>query len=259
MSPAPIPLQSALVYGPVDSRRLGRSLGVNPLGAGRKLCNMSCIYCQYPEEEGEAGSFPDLAAVLDAVERALPGSGAEAVTVAGNGEPTLHPAFLDLARGLARLRDRYAPGAPLCLLTNGSRLDQAEVRAALDGFDRPIVKLDAGDPRTLHAINRPRGIDLERLLAGLVALPRLELQSMFVGGAVSNATPDRVARWIEAVRLVRPRFVQVTTVDRGTCVAGVRPVPAEYLETLAGLLRAEGIEAEAYPCRDEGAFGVTEV
>lgn len=258
--PQPIPLQSDWAYGPVPSRRLGRSLGVNLLPRDRKVCTFDCVYCQYdatPAAETPRG-LPAADEVLAAVEEALRRDpGCDAITLAGNGEPTLHPAFDEVVAGLARLRDAHAPGAALVLLSNGARLDAPGVRAAVATLDRPFFKLDSGDAATLRAVDRPRRrAALPRLLAGLRRLGpgRFWLQAMFVRGAVDNATPAALAAWLEVVTSLAPAGVHLTTVDRGTTLPGVLPVPAARLEALAEATRGRGVPAEAFPCPDEARF-----
>lgn len=254
--PEPIPLQPGLVYGPVDSRRFGRSLGVNLLPADRKLCTMDCIYCQYRTTAGDAGAFPEVGAVLAAVEKALrKNPDCEAITIAGNGEPTLHPDFPEVVHGLLALRDRLGIRAKLCVLTNGTRLGRLDVREALEACELPVVKLDAGDDATLSAINRPRGSRLADIVEGLSHLRRFQLQALFVNGAVSNATDTALNPWLDLVRRLTPERVQVTTVDRGTSCPGVLPVArARLLEIARQVALRAGVPADVTPCRDEARF-----
>lgn len=254
--PTPIPLQSELAYGPVRSRRLGRSLGVNLLPPGRKLCTFDCVYCQYDATPDAApAGFPAPEQVWEAVEAALRRAPCDAITVAGNGEPTLHPELARIVDGLDWLRTTHAPLAELVLLTNGTRLGTAELRAALPRFDRAFFKLDAGDDVVMRAIDRPRGFSIARLEAGLRALKTpFWLQAMFVTGARDNATPDALERWLDLVEGLRPVGVHVTTIDRGTTVPGLLPVSAERLERLAARVCTRGVPAEAFPCPEEGRF-----
>lgn len=254
--PTTIPLQADLAYGPVQSRRFGRSLGVNLLPPGRKLCTFDCVYCQYDATPDAApAGFPTPAQVLEAVEAALRRGRCDAITVAGNGEPTLHPQLARIAAGLVALRAVHAPDAELVLLSNGTRVGTPELVAALPSFDRVFFKLDAGDDATLSAIDRPRGFSLGRLVSGLRGLSGpFALQAMFVAGACDNSTPDAVKRWLSVVLALGPTLVHVTTIDRGTTVEGLRPVPAERLEEIAARLRARGIAAEAFPCQQETRF-----
>lgn len=251
-----IPLQSELAYGPVPSRRFGRSLGVNLLPAGRKLCTFDCVYCQYDATpHADVTRFPAPERVWEVVEAALRRAPCDAITIAGNGEPTLHPELDVVMTGLVRLRDRHAPQASLVLLSNGARLHEPGARAALAWFDRTFFKLDGGDEETLRAIDRPRGATLPRLVD---ALRRLDapfgLQTMFVTGAQDNASPAAVTRWLDLVVRLRPVELHVTTIDRGTTVPGLRPVPAARLLEIADAARARDLRVEAFPCGDEALF-----
>jgi len=265
MTPPPIPIQSALVYGPVASRRFGRSLGVNLLPVDRKVCNLRCVYCQYGDGDApRCGPRPDqveLSAaeqVLEAVERALAGGAAcDSITVAGNGEPTLHPDLVRIADGLVRLRDRLSPGTPLVLLTNGTRLGLVPVREALRRFDRRVVKLDAGQETTFRAVNRPNGTSLHAVVAALQTLGQpFTVQSLFFRGAMDNATPPLLRAWAATLRAARPTDVQVTTLERGTELAGLEPVSAADLEAIAAGARRLGLPARAFPCSAEERFSL---
>src|SRR6266508_3536472 len=161
-------LQTGLVYGPVRSRRLGRSLGVNLSPPGRKTCNFNCAYCQYGWTDFPVrGTFPSPAEVIDAVDCALARDpDIDTITVAGNGEPTLHPAFAPIAEGLFHVRARRAPHAKLALLSNGSTLNRLDVVYSLARFDTRCMKLDAGDATTFRRVNAPP-MPLGRLIADL--------------------------------------------------------------------------------------------
>lgn len=254
--PTTIALQADLAYGPVTSRRFGRSLGVNLLPPGRKLCTFDCVYCQYDATPDAApAGFPAAEQVLDAVEAALRREPCDAITVAGNGEPTLHPELARIAAGLASLRAAHAPAAKLLLLSNGTRLGTPGLDDALPSFDRAFFKLDAGDDALLHTIDRPRAFSLERLTDGLRALRMpFALQAMFVTGRHDNASPAAVARWLDRVVALSPVAVHVTTIDRGTTLDGLRPVRAERLQGIAARVRARAIPAEAFPCPQEARF-----
>jgi wyosine [tRNA(Phe)-imidazoG37] synthetase (radical SAM superfamily) len=243
-------LQSELVYGPVQSRRLGRSLGVNLGPAGRKTCNFNCAYCQYGWTDFPAkASFPRPADVIDALEDALQRhQDVDAITVAGNGEPTLHPAFAPIAEGLSRVRARRAPHARLALLSNGSTLNRLDVVYGLRHFDERYMKLDAGDATTFRLMNGPP-MPLGRLLADLRSVGNLTLQSMFVRDAesiVDNTTPKALAAWLDAVSRVRPQGVHVYTLDRAPARRSLQKVPAPVLYDIADRVAALGIPARVF-------------
>jgi wyosine [tRNA(Phe)-imidazoG37] synthetase (radical SAM superfamily) len=245
-------LRAGIVYGPVSSRRLGRTLGVNLAPAGRKACNFGCAYCRYGRSELTVRrDWPDPAAIVEAVEHALATCGEiDAITVAGHGEPTLHPAFAPIAEGLFDVRRRLAPKVRLALLSNGSTLNRLEVVNALSRFDVRCMKLDAGDATTFRLMNHAP-ISLARLIGDLRGVGRVTLQSMFVrdaGGKVDNTTPDAVHAWLEAVERIRPDGVDLCTVDP-TVTAGssLQKVPDGVLEQIAARVRALAVPARVYP------------
>lgn len=240
-------LQCGIVYGPVASRRFGRSLGVNLAPAGRKTCNYNCAYCQYGWTAFPArGEFPRPDEVIEAVDAALARDpDVESITLAGNGEPTLHPAFAPIAEGLFQVRRRRAPSAKLVLLSNGSTLGRLDVVYSLGRFDRRCMKLDAGDATTYRLMNAAM-IPLSRLIADLRSVGRLTLQSMFVTDreqTVDNTTPFAVDAWLEAVDRVRPEAVDVYTLARPPARASLLPVARETLEAIAARVVALGIPA----------------
>jgi wyosine [tRNA(Phe)-imidazoG37] synthetase (radical SAM superfamily) len=240
-------LQSGIVYGPLRSRRLGRSLGVNLTPPGRKTCNFNCAYCQYGWTDAPPkGAFPPVGEVLEAVDAALAlDADVDAVTVAGNGEPTLHPAFARIAEGLVRVRAKRAPRAKLALLSNASTLHRLDVAYSLTHFDKRCMKLDAGDATTFRIINGAP-MTLGRLLADLSAIGDLTLQSMFVRdaeGVVDNTTPHAVEAWLQAVKRVGAKSVDLYTIARPPARGTLLRVPPLVLDAIAARVRALGVEA----------------
>ena len=240
-------LQTEIVYGPVHSRRLGRSLRVNLAPAGCKACNFNCAYCQYGWTKFPVPrDWPRPSDVIEAVDEALTRSpDVDHITVAGNGEPTLHPGFAPIAEGLFRIRARRAPDVKLALLSNGSTLDRLDVRYSLARFDERSMKLDAGDATTFRLMNAS-SIPLDRLLSNLRSVGQLTLQSMFVRdteGVIDNTTPRAIEAWLEAVRRVSPRRVDIYTVARSTARPSLRRVGSSMLETIAARVATLGIPA----------------
>ena len=243
-------LQKGLVYGPVRSRRLGQSLGINLAPIGRKTCNYNCAYCQYGWTQFPArGEFPRPSDVIDAVDAALARDPeVDAITLAGNGEPTMHPAFAPIADGLFHVRRRRAPSAKLVLLSNGSTLNRREVVASLARFDERCMKLDAGDATTYRLMNAAM-IPLNRLIDDLRAVGRLTLQSMFVTDrekTVDNTTPFAVNAWLEAVGRVGPEAVDVYTLARPPARGSLLPAPRETLDRIAARVVRLGIPARVF-------------
>lgn len=248
-------LQRDVIYGPVSSRRLGRSLGINLLPPGRKVCTFDCVYCQYgsadtvsaiPEQEG----FPSVSTVLQKVEEAVRRQRAplDYLTFSGNGEPTLHPDFPEIVSGLLRLRDRMCSQTRLAVLSNSSRMHRPEIRQAVERLDDPIMKLDAGDPQTLSLLSRPSAVvTFEKLVEGLAGMPRLIVQTMIIAGEVQNADGEAHEAWMATVARLSPEMVQIYTAERPVAESGVQRVPKERLEELASQAQQKtGIPVKAY-------------
>ncbi|MDY6877973.1 MAG: radical SAM protein [Chloroflexota bacterium] len=249
-----LPLERNIIYGPLFSRRLGRSLGVNLLPAGYKLCSFDCVYCHYGRTDvkklaptGE--DFPAVSRVLKAVKAALQKHLDVAyLTFSGNGEPTLRPHFPAIAAAVRRLRDELSPEVKLAIFSNGTTAHLPPVREALALFDAPILKLDAGDPETLARINRPApGVKLEDILDGLRAVPGCIIQSVMVDGQVSNVQGKAFEAWVAALAAVRPVQVQIYSTDYPVPEAGVERVLPYVLQRLAGEVKERtGLQARAY-------------
>ncbi|MBI2104803.1 MAG: radical SAM protein [Candidatus Omnitrophica bacterium] len=253
--PDTIPLQDTTVYGPIPSRRLGWSLGINVLPSSHKVCSSNCVYCQYgwtlpgPSPERLKRAPQLLEEIAEAFRRhAEEGTRVDCITLAGNGEPTLHPDLEELVIGIKRLRDARFPGAAVGILSDATQLDRPPVRRALALLDARYMKFDAADEATWRRINQPLGrADFRAMVAALAALPDIVLQSLFMQGAYDNTGEAHVQAWVEAVGLIRPRSVHVYTVDRGTAAPGITETPREALQAIADrLIAATGIPAEVF-------------
>ena len=253
--PDTIPLQDSVVYGPIRSRRLGASLGINVLPVSRKVCSSNCVYCQYGwTEPGSTAEplrrAPELLREIDEAfaRHAREGTPVDCITLAGNGEPTLHPDLEELILGLKRLRDTYFPRAAVGILTDSTQVTRPRVRRALELCDARYMKFDAADEATWRRINLPFGnTDFAAMVEELRRLPDIILQSMFIQGSYDNTGEPHVRGWVESVGRIRPSAVQVYTVDRGTAAEGIAEVPRKTLQAIADrLITATGIPAEVY-------------
>jgi wyosine [tRNA(Phe)-imidazoG37] synthetase (radical SAM superfamily) len=254
-----LPPLDHIIYGPVRSRRLGMSLGINLLPAGIKVCNMNCAYCQYgwsPRAmrfRGEGIGWPTPQAIEAVVTRRLmqaaeSGEILDRITVAGHGEPTLHPEFEEVVARLCSARDRVAPGLPLAILSNSTTAASADVRAGLACFDERYMKLDAGDPITYARINGP-GVPITRIIDALRLLAPVTIQSMFVTdakGDVDNTTDGAVHDWVAALEQARAERVHVYTLDRAPASGTLQRVPTRRLREIAEHARAAGIPARVF-------------
>jgi len=245
-------LQRRLTYGPIDSRRLGRSLGINILPFDRKVCTFDCCYCQYGRTMDRGDSFegfPTVDEVVRAVEAALwQNQTLDAITFSGNGEPTIHPEFPAIVRKVRFLRDKLASAVPLVLLSNSSVSLNERVRQAISLLDMRIMKLDVGGQETLDDVNRPRrGITFDDIVSGLSGTPDVVIQALFVKGSVDNRTDTLLKEWIDALTRVNPLEVQVYSLDRPVPDKGLEPVGMKELEDIAELVRSKlHVKAKAY-------------
>jgi wyosine [tRNA(Phe)-imidazoG37] synthetase (radical SAM superfamily) len=248
-------LERGIVYGPLFSRRLGRSLGVNVLPPDRKICSFDCVYCHYGATDERtltpaSAGFPTVERVLTGVEeglRAYPY--VDFLTFSGNGEPTLHPQFPTIVAEVCRLRDEISPGVKLALFSNGTTAGRAPVRRALAAFDAPLMKLDVGDSGTFSRINRPcRGVTWEGVVRALDGLPRLMVQSVLIGGRVSNVRDAAYEAWLDALAALQPARLQIYSTDYPVPDdAGVRQVPPPLLRRIAAQVEREtGVPTLAY-------------
>lgn len=249
-----LPLQSGIIYGPVASRRLGRSLGINVLPTTHKLCSFDCLYCQYGRTRVKAlrptnETFPSVEQVLAVTEQALNTHGPlDAITFSGNGEPTLHPEFPRIVAGLRALLERAHSQTNLALLSNASTCHSPNIQACMPAIDQPILKLDAADPQTFQSLNRPaNGVRLERILAGMQCIQGLIIQCMLVDGPLGNVHHVAFEAWLAALEAIRPEQVQVYSLDRPGSDPRLQRVPPTELEHLA--MRASertGLSVTAY-------------
>jgi wyosine [tRNA(Phe)-imidazoG37] synthetase (radical SAM superfamily) len=239
-----IPLQAGIIYGPILSRRLGRSLGINLLPINQKVCTFDCVYCQYgPASVSESAftgaNYPSVSDVLLQVEKAIKKPRTiDCLTFSGNGEPTLHPDFLEIVEGVNILRNRLRPGAKLAILSNSSRVTQPSIFSALKRIDMPMMKLDAGDPQTFQTINRPtKFIDFWQMVAGLRSLSKLMIQSMLIDGKVSNVRGDAYRAWVDLLADLRPSEIHVYSLDRPTAYDEVETVNPRKIQGIAAELQ----------------------
>ncbi len=190
-----LPLQSGIIYGPVHSRRLGLSLGINLLPSTYKLCSFNCLYCQYGwtykptfNLTNQIKDLPRPEEISDALQRSLQGmirrrSKVDSITFSGNGEPTLHPELAEIIDRTRLFRDKYLPQAKLAILSNSSTVNKEEVRDALEMLDMRVMKLDAGSEELMRHLNEPAPpLYLGEIVDGLKKLKDVILQSLFVQG-----------------------------------------------------------------------------
>ena len=253
--PETIPLQDTVVYGPIHSRRLGHSLGINVLPASHKVCSSNCVYCQYGwtlpgRFEERLKRAPELLLEIEETFQryAQARTAVDCITLAGNGEPTLHPDLRELVMGIKQLRDAAFPRAAVGILSDSTQLNRPAVRQALELLDARYMKFDAADEATWKRINDPLGkTDFHAMVSTLRSLPGIVLQSMFIQGAYDNTHETHLCAWVRLVESIRPLSVHVYTVDRGTAASGITKVPLAMLQEIADrLTAATGIPADVF-------------
>ncbi|MFO7721737.1 MAG: radical SAM protein [Bacteroidales bacterium] len=247
-----------IVFGPVHSRRMGISLGINLLPVDGKCCTFNCIYCECgwtDKPNGKGTRLPEAEEVASALEKRLQTMQPlpDAITFAGNGEPTIHPEFARIIDDTVRLREKYAPKALISVLSNGTRLHIPEVFDALLKVEMNIQKLDAGKEETIRLINQPNpSFNLNQLVDNLCRFNgRIIVQTLFLRGhyrgqTIDNTSNEEVTFWIEHLKKIKPEYVMIYPIERETAASGIEKIPSMELEIIAGKVRNEGIEVKVY-------------
>ncbi len=248
-----------IIFGPVQSRRLGVSLGINLLPGDSKWCSFNCIYCECGWTTGgpyKVEGFPSQKLVREELEKKLRamvinGKGPDAITFAGNGEPTLHPYFAGIINDTVYLRDKIVPEARIAVLSNGTMLDDPVVFEALQLVDQNILKIDSAREETVRLLNQPGGnFSFDRLVEnisrfnGKFILQTLFIRGTYKGRMVDNTSPGELKDWVRLVKKLRPQMVMVYTIARATPAGGLTRVPAEELYGIAGEVEKLGIEVQ---------------
>lgn len=247
------------IFGPVHSRRLGASLGVNLMPNDGKICSFDCIYCEagYNAQGPGTTGLPTREQVRERLQERLAqmaadGEKLDVITFSGNGEPTLHHDFAGIIDDTIALRDRYFPGVRISVLTNATRISRPEVAEALLKVDNNILKLDSVFEDTVRLLDRPApGYSIERTIEALAAFgSRGIIQTMFTRGehagtAVDNTTAAEVDALIEAYRRIAPGEIMIYTIDRPTPELSLKRIPRPELDAIADKIRrATGIRVQ---------------
>ena len=251
------------IFGPIHSRRLGISLGINLLPPDGKVCSFNCIYCECGFNEDHRPTKPmptrrQVAQQLDAKlqEMAAQNQLPDVLTFAGNGEPTCHPQFADIINDTIQLRNKYCPKAKVCVLSNSTMIHRPEVHDALMRVDDNILKLDTVDAQYINKVDRPNGhYDVQEIIERMKAFDgHIIIQTMFMRGnmaverppfSVDNTSEEFVGPWLEAVKEIRPQQVMVYTIDRETPAQGLEKASREQLDSIRDRVIAAGIPCTA--------------
>ena len=249
-------LFSRIIYGPIHSRRLGNSLGINLLPSDRKICNFDCVYCEcgFAEKMASKATLPTVQEYAMALEEALKQADLDidTITFSGNGEPTLHPNFLEIVQVTRTLRDRYFPNAKISLLSNATKIDTKKDAIML--CDNRILKLDSAVDATLQLIDRPVEHDLTaekiieklQMFEGDFVLQTCFLRGEYQGKKFDNTTPNELQAWYEAVKKTNPKQIMVYAIDRQTPVKTIEKLTFEEIQSLVLPLQEQGFDVQIF-------------
>ena len=247
------------IFGPIHSRRLGTSLGINLTPNDGKICSFDCIYCEAgynAQGTGTTGISPreEVRTLLEQKLAAMKANGdrLDVITFSGNGEPTLHPDYNGVVDDVIALRDRYYPQVKISVLSNSTMIDRPAVVKALKKVDNNILKLDSAIDRTMRLIDRPvnRNFNVadlvERLkqFSGQCIVQTMILRGEHEGERIDNTTDEEVEALLAAYLEIRPMEVMLYSIDRATPEENLQKVPKEELETIAERFRAKGIKVQ---------------
>jgi wyosine [tRNA(Phe)-imidazoG37] synthetase (radical SAM superfamily) len=250
-----------VIFGPVNSRRLGVSLGINLVPVNRKVCTFNCIYCECGwtnDRHLPSEGFPSrdlVAKSLSGKLKELRGGGflPDSLTFAGNGEPTLHPEVPGIIDDTLRIREEYAPESHIVVLSNGSLAHREGIKEALDRVDRNVLKLDTGIEDTFRRLNQPpASITLEDIIRNLKLFDHnLIIQTLFIrgshkGAVIDNTTEEELGALLALYNEIRPAEVQVYTIARDTPVSSLNKVAVSELEAIAVRIQELGIATSVF-------------
>ncbi|MBO7227919.1 MAG: radical SAM protein [Bacteroidales bacterium] len=250
------------IIGPIRSRRLGNSLGINLLPLKRKFCTYDCIYCECGwnkdtiENKVELPTYDDVKQQLEKRINELKAEGVvvDSFTFAGNGEPTLHPDFVRVVDLVVEMRDKHYPNAVITLLTNATQLCKPEIYDALQKLDNPVLKLDAGMEAMRNSINKPTSerYSFEELVENLIRfgskgiIQTLLLRGTNEGKVISNVSEEDFTEYLNLLKKIRPKYVMLYAIDRATPEKDLEKLTVEELEFYAEKIRNEDIDVKVY-------------
>jgi len=248
-----------IIFGPVKSRRLGVSLGINLLPNDSKYCTYDCVYCEcgwtYKNHKAKLHPRSEVFKALDLMLQQMlaEGNPPDNITFAGNGEPTVHPDFAGIIDDTIELRNKYFPKAQISVLSNATQIHKKSVMQALLKVDRNILKLDTANDDLLRIINRPTGkLDTKTIVNRLKKFDsKLTIQSMFIRGeyqgeSFDNTTTEEVEKWLDLLLEIKPKNVMIYPIERDTPTSGLVKIPKEELEAIAEKVRKAGLDVLVY-------------
>lgn len=240
-------LYDSIIFGPIQSRRLGVSLGVNLLALNKKICSFDCVYCECGFTQNDVhGKFAEKKVVIENLESVLKEmlqneKHLDVITFAGNGEPTLHPNFDEIIDATILLRNHYFPKAKISVLSNATTLNKESVIKALSKVDNNILKLDSGLVETIKLIDQPTSsnFSIDTVINGMLRfngdfiMQTMFLKGDFNGMRIDNTTENEVNAWLEIVKITHPKQIMIYSIDRDTPVKTLEKVSKQELSEIA--------------------------
>jgi len=240
-------LYDSIIFGPIQSRRLGVSLGVNLLALNKKICSFDCVYCECGFTQNDVqGRFAEKEVVIENLESVLKEmlqneKHLDVITFAGNGEPTLHPNFDEIIDATILLRNHYFPKAKISVLSNATTLNKESVIKALSKVDNNILKLDSGLVETIKLIDQPTSsnFSIDTVINGMLRfngdfiMQTMFLKGDFNGMRIDNTTENEVNAWLEIVKITHPKQIMIYSIDRDTPVKTLEKVSKQELSEIA--------------------------
>lgn len=252
-------LVKKIIFGPVESRRFGVSLGINLLPADNKICSFNCPYCECgwtdiknSKNLTKAISFPSVEDIKSSLIFCLNKFKSESkkniehITLAGNGEPTMHPDYGAVILEIRKIVDDFYPTAKFVLLTNGLHIERNDVKETLHLIDSLNIKLDAADEKIYKKINGPIQGTFHDLIETIKRVKDYNIQTMFIEGAVSNTSEEHLSKWLQLVKELNPKEVQIYSIDRAPPTDKVLPVSKQKLKEISQQLQDMGINAKYF-------------
>ena len=246
-------LFDSIVYGPIRSRRLGVSLGINLMPTTAKLCSFDCVYCECGWSQAISHPvLPTREQVREALKDCLMSLAIQpdVITFSGNGEPTMHPAFLEIIKDTCTLRDQFCPKAKVSVLSNSTQLGREDVVRALRLCDNRILKLDSAIDATMRLIDQPVNCNLTvdqivewlDMFNGDFTLQTCFLRGEYKGLIIDNTTPEELVAWYGMIEKLHPNQVMIYVIDRETPLKSLEKIDASKMQSIAEPLRQKGID-----------------
>ncbi len=246
-----------LIFGPIFSRRLGQSLGINLLPIDYKFCNFNCIYCEcgwtgknnkitLPTKELFYKMLEEKLLVLKNNDKIV-----NTITFAGNGEPTIHPKFDEIIEQTIILRNKYFPDSKIAVLSNATMINKQKIIDALQKIELPILKLDSAFDKTIKLMNEPKeNLTVNKIVENLNKFNgNFVLQTMFLKGlydkqTIDNSTETEITAWLEIVKQVKPKLVMLYTIARNTPAENLEKISLSKLKAIADKVNKLGFKTQ---------------